>query len=147
MHSAGGKSRSLAVTDSRGAARGLLDAPASYANWYASWLTVVVLCGAVAIICSIDRTAMSGEPKREARREGYRKWAPSQAMALSALSALHLNTVIGLALCSCGAAHGSQVWLERHGQGRGQQVGARRGSVAHTPAHLATRGLAVQRLA
>ncbi|PNH08934.1 hypothetical protein TSOC_004485 [Tetrabaena socialis] len=36
---------------------GLLDAPQPTG---ASWLMVVVLCGLVAVICSIDRTAMSG---------------------------------------------------------------------------------------
>ncbi len=37
--------------------RGLLDHPPQ--QGYASWLVVVILCGLVAVICSIDRTAMS----------------------------------------------------------------------------------------
>lgn len=37
--------------------RGLLDHPPQ--QGYASWLIVVILCGLVAVICSIDRTAMS----------------------------------------------------------------------------------------
>ncbi|GIL70600.1 hypothetical protein Vretimale_3718 [Volvox reticuliferus] len=55
-----GTKRSLAMAilpESRASSRGLLDAP--QLGVCSSWLIVVALCGMVAVICSIDRTAMS----------------------------------------------------------------------------------------